>query len=404
MSDSPSARKGSPPNISELRERALEHEELVRALQGGEVDAVVILDKDNASISRFQTDEPLYRTLIEALPQSVATVLPDGTIVYANRHLCTMTGTPSETLLGRNLLDVVGENDKRRFSDMLLQALEAPQETGISFRWSTGEAPALVSAIRLPIPGSDAVGLIIVDVRDQVARRAAEEASRAKDELLASVSHELRTPLTSIMGWIQLLELERGGGDAKTQPALQNLKNAVGAETKIVDELLDFAHAEKGSLQLVWQDLDLRQTLLVAASFVEVQGEKKGVTLNIDLPDESLDLRGDPDRLRQVFVNLLTNAVKFTAEGGVSIRCRIDGRWASVAVSDCGIGISPEFIPLVFEPFRRSEGAQGYPGLGIGMAISRRIVEAHGGTIEAASAGPGQGATFTVRIPLGVAL
>ncbi|HXH91465.1 MAG TPA: PAS domain-containing sensor histidine kinase [Thermoanaerobaculia bacterium] len=404
MSDHSSTKTVLPSDVLELRQRALEHEELVRALQGGEIDAVVILDKDNTSISRFQTDEPLYRTMVEALPQSVATVLPDGTIVYANRHLCTMTGTPSETLLGRNLLEVVGEKDKPRFTDMLLRALEAPQEAGISFRWSTGEAPALVSAIRLPIPGSDAVGLIIVDVRDQVARRAAEEASRAKDELLASVSHELRTPLTSIMGWIQLLEIELGGGDANTQPALQNLKNAVAAETKIVDELLDFAHAEKGSLQLVWQDFDLRQTLRVAASFVEVQAEQKGVTLNIDLPDEALDLRGDPDRLRQVFLNLLTNAVKFTAEGGVSIRCRSDDRSAIVAVSDSGIGIIPEFIPLVFEPFRRSERAQGFPGLGIGMAISRRIVEAHGGTIEVASAGTGQGATFTVRIPLVAAL
>lgn len=390
---------GDSADVSELLERVREHEDLVRALQGGEVDAVVVIEKNDTSIARLQTDEPLYRTLVEALPQGVATVLSDGTIVYANRHLTAMIDPASETLLGRNLLDSVAESDRPRLAAVLAQALTTPQELGASFRWASGQAPALVSAIRLPISGSDTVGLVIVDVRDQVALRAAEEASRAKDELLASVSHELRTPLTSIMGWIQLLELELGD-DERTRPALQNLRNAVMAETKIVDELLDFAHLERGSLPLVQTEFDLRQTLRTAASFVEVQAQKKSVSLVVDLPDETLLVCADPDRMRQVFINLLSNAVKFTASGEVSIRGRGEDQSAIVAVTDSGIGIMAEFLPLVFEPFRRSERAEGYPGLGIGMAISRRIVEAHAGTIEAASDGPGHGATFTVRLPL----
>ncbi|HEV7571689.1 MAG TPA: ATP-binding protein [Thermoanaerobaculia bacterium] len=386
-------------NKSELQQRLREHEDLVRALHGGEVDAVVVHDADGARLSRLQTDEPLYRTLVDALPQGVSTVLADGTIVYVNRHLAAMIGIPTETLLGQNLLNVIGDMERPRFATMLQRALTAPQESGFSFRWSTGDGPALVSAIRLPIAGAETVGLVIVDVRDQVARRAAEESSRAKDELLASVSHELRTPLTSIMGWIQLLEIELAS-QPSVRPALHNLKNAVMAETKIVDDLLDLAHSEKGTLHVEPEDFDLRNALRMAASFVEVQAQRKSLALKIDLPDEPIIVHGDPDRLRQVFLNLLTNAVKFTPQGEVKLAGRCDNGTAVVTVIDSGIGILSEFLPLVFDPFRRSERAQGYPGLGIGMAISRRIVEAHSGSIEVASDGAGCGCTFTVRLPL----
>ncbi len=391
--------KGNRSTGSELQNRVREHEDLVRALQGGEIDAVVVLEEEGARISRLNSDEPLYRTLIEALPQGVATVLADGTIVYVNPHLAAMIGIPAETLLGQNLQNVITELERPRFATMLQRALAAPQESGFSFRWSTGEAPALVSAIRLPIAGADAVGLVIVDVRDQVARRAAEESSRAKDELLASVSHELRTPLTSIMGWIQLLEMELEA-QPSVKPAIQNLKNAVMAETKIVDDLLDLAHSEKGTLPVVREEFDLCHTLRVAVSFVEVQAHEKSLALNVDLPDGPILVRADPNRMRQVFLNLLTNAVKFTAQGEVNLRGRCEDGMAVISVTDTGIGIISDFVPLVFDPFRRSDGAKSYAGLGIGMAISRRIVEAHSGSIAVASDGPGCGSTFTVRLPL----
>jgi len=391
--------KGNRLADSDLEHRVREHEDLVRALQGGEIDAVVVLEEEGARISRLNSDEPLYRTLVEALPQGVATVLADGTIVYVNPHLAATIGIPAETLLGQNLLNVIAELERPRFATMLERALTAPQESGFSFRWSAGEAPALVSAIRLPIEDANAVGLVIVDVRDQVARRAAEESSRAKDELLASVSHELRTPLTSIMGWIQLLEIEL---EALTsvKPAIQNLKNAVMAETKIVDDLLDLAHSEKGTLPVVREEFDLCHTLRVAASFIAVQAKEKSLALNIDLPNGPILVRADPDRLRQVFVNLLTNAIKFTPQGEVNLRGRCEDGMAVISVTDTGIGILSEFVPLVFDPFRRSERAKNYPGLGIGMAISRRIVEAHAGSIAVTSDGAGCGSTFTVRLPL----
>jgi PAS domain S-box-containing protein len=395
----PSTEKRLRSRVSELRERVREHEGLVRALQAGEVDAVVVLQEDDTTISRLQTDEPLYRTMVDVLPQGVATVLSDGTIVYLNHHLAALLGAAASAMLGRNLLTSLADFDRTRFAAMLQRALVSPQESGFAFTWATEQAPALVSAIRLPASGSDAIGLVIVDVRDQVARRAAEESSRAKDELLASVSHELRTPLTSIMGWIQYLEVELKN-ETTVQPALRNLKAAVMAETKIVDDLLDLARSEKGSLPLAMEEFDLCDTIRMAASFVEVQATSKRLALNAELPDCPLQVRGDPNRLRQVFLNLLSNAVKFTPSGEVCITARQEDRTIVVDVADSGIGILSDFLPLVFEPFRRSDRAQGYPGLGIGMAISRRIIEAHSGTISVISEGIGKGATFTVRIPM----
>jgi len=384
---------------TDLAERVREHESLVRALQGGEVDAVVVLEPDGAKLQHLTTDEPLYRTIVDTLPQGVATVLADGTITYINQHLADSIGMPPATLLGANLAGYVATGDVATFVDTLHAALDAPQEVGMTFLWAHGEGPVLVSASRLPVDGVDALGLVIVDLRDRLARTAAEEESRSKDELLASVSHEMRTPLTSIMGWVQLIEFELGS-DHHLGDAIRNLKNAVLAEAKIVDDLLDLARAEKGSLSIVTREFDLCESLRNAASYVNQQAQAKSLALHCELPGEPVIVRGDPDRLRQVFVNLLSNALKFTDAGSIHVRCGIDDAYATIEVTDSGIGIKADYLPMVFEPFWRSERAKPYPGLGIGLAITRRLVEAHGGTIAVSSDGPGRGATFTVKVPL----
>ncbi len=385
--------------INELQEKIREQEGLARALQAGEVDAVVVLQGDEAKLSVLKSDEPLYRTIIDKLPQGVATVLSDGTIVYLNDQLANSIGEPADTLRGKNLLTSFVGADRPLVGTMLQRAITEPQELEATFQRVGGEAPVLVSAIRLPISGVDTLGVVIVDLTDQLARREAEESSRAKDELIASVSHELRTPLTSIMGWVQLLEMELEH-DEHFKQSLKHMKNAVLAEMKIVDDLLDLSRSEKGSLAIAQRQFDLRDPIRMATSFVELQAQTKSVALQIDIPQREIEVRGDPDRLRQVFVNLLSNAVKFTAEGQVRVSAMLDGDAVTVEVADSGMGISPEFIPMVFEPFRRSPRAERYPGLGIGLAISRRIVEAHGGTITAHSEGPGMGATFTVTLPV----
>lgn len=386
--------------VEKLRDQIREEASLARAIQGGEIDAVVVLHKEGPQLYRLQTDEPLYRTMVEEMSHGVATVLVDGTVVYANRHLLTMVGESTGTFLGSNLLRCVAESDQPLFTAMLRQALESPQEIEVSFRWKSSEGPALVSARRLPISGSDIIGLALVDLRDQMARRAAEESSKAKDELLAAVSHELRTPLTSMMGWVQLMEMEFGD-DPRASTALHNLKKAVAAEARIVDDLLDLSRSERGALPIAFEQIDVREAVETAASYVTLQAESKAVSLHMQMPDEPLPVRGDASRLRQVFLNLLTNALKFTdSRGAVNIRVSRCDTNVEVSVSDSGIGISQDFLPFVFEPFRRGDAAQRYQGLGIGLAIAKRLAEAHGGSIRAGSDGVGRGATFTVRLPL----
>jgi PAS domain S-box-containing protein len=386
--------------IAALDERIRENEHISRALHAGEVDAVVVLQKDGASVYPIRSDEPLYRTIIEELPHGVATVLPDGTIVYANQHLIDRMQEEGGELLGENLADRVAADDRERFRTMLHDALTSRQELETTFRFAHGEGPVLVSATHLPVDGVDALGLAIVDLRDQHARKAAEESSRVKDELLAAVSHELRTPLTSMMGWVQLMEMEFEDDPRITTP-LQHLKNAVLAETAIVDDLLDVSRTTRGALTIASKEFDVTESLRTAASFIDLQAGNKGVALLVDLPPEPLPIVGDPDRLRQVFVNLLSNAVKFTSTPGrVDVTVARNDGTAQIAVTDSGIGITPDFLPHVFAPFRRGDGTQGYPGLGIGLSIARALVEAHGGTITAASEGAGRGATFTVRLPL----
>jgi signal transduction histidine kinase len=386
--------------LATLDERIRESEHVTRALQAGEVDAVVVLQKDGASVYPIRSDEPLYRTIVEQLPLGVATLLPDGTIVYANEHLVSRMENDGGDLLGENLADRVVPADRALFRAMLHRALSSRQELETTLRGAHGEGPVLMSAMRLPVDGVEAIGLAIVDLRDQHARTAAEESSRAKDELLAAVSHELRTPLTSMLGWVQFLEMEFPNDPRITGP-LQHLKNAVLAEAAIVDDLLDVSRTARGALTIAVKEFDVVESLRTAASFVELQAGNKGVALQVDVPAEPLPMRGDPDRLRQVFVNLLSNAVKFThAPGTVDVKVHRHDRAATIAVSDSGMGIDPDFLPYVFEPFRRGDGTEGYPGLGIGLSIARSLVEAHGGAIDAASEGVGRGATFTVRLPL----
>jgi PAS domain S-box-containing protein len=386
--------------IETLTEKVREEESLSRALQGGEVDAVVVLEQGEPKLFRIHSDEPLYRSMVEEMSHGMATVLVDGTVVYANRHLLMMAGHSAAAFLGENLVAFIDEEDRPLFAAMLRRAVETPQELEVTFRSPSGDGPVLISARRLAIDGSEAIGLAIVDLREQRARRAAEEASKAKDDLLAAVSHELRTPLTTMMGWAQMLELELGDGSRSTA-AVRQLKAAILAQARIVDDLLDLSRSERGALPIFFAEVDLRECVQTAASYVALQAESKSVALELEVPDEPLPVRGDGDRLRQVFVNLLTNALKFTAANG-SVRMQVDRRdgQVQVSVADTGIGISRDFLPFVFEPFRRADSAQRYQGLGVGLAIAKRLTEAHGGSISADSEGVGCGATFVVRLPV----
>jgi signal transduction histidine kinase/CheY-like chemotaxis protein len=230
----------------------------------------------------------------------------------------------------------------------------------------------------------------------------AQAANRMKDEFLAVLSHELRTPLNAIVGYSRLL---RGGilsGDKATR-GLETLERNAAWLTQIVEDVLDVSRIVSGKIRLDVQPVDLALIVDNAVATIQPAADAKGVRVQTLIDPRVGPVSGDPGRLQQVVWNLVSNAVKFTPrDGRVQVRLQRVNSHVEIAVSDTGIGIPANFIPYVFERFRQAEAGttRKTGGLGLGLAIVRHIVEMHGGTVEAASPGEGQGATFRVRLPL----
>jgi signal transduction histidine kinase len=233
--------------------------------------------------------------------------------------------------------------------------------------------------------------------REQEARRQAERANRIKDNFLATLSHELRTPLNAAIGWIALLK--NGTLDSERQlRAIEALERSARQQWTLVNALLDAASIQQGKMRLDMSVVDLATVAAAVVELVRPEAARKGVDLTASI--EPARAAGDPARLQQVITNLVNNAVQFTAAGGrVALTVVRDGGDAVIQVEDSGVGIDRRFLPHVFEEFQQADGPGTGKGLGLGLAISRQIVELHGGRIEAASPGLGRGATFTVRLP-----
>jgi PAS domain S-box-containing protein len=236
--------------------------------------------------------------------------------------------------------------------------------------------------------------------REQALRSEAELANRAKDEFLATVSHELRTPLTSVLGWVTVLRRRNPPPDMER--GLITIERNARLQAKLIDDVLDISRIISGKLVLNIERIDLNEIVRASIETVMPTADLKGVGVTVELPAEPLRLFGDAARLQQVLWNLLANAVKFTSKGGkVTVEAgQVDSEvW--VSVRDTGEGIRRSHLPALFERFRQADSSttRRHGGLGLGLAIVRQLVVAHGGTVHADSAGEGKGATFTIRLP-----
>ena len=238
--------------------------------------------------------------------------------------------------------------------------------------------------------------------REQIAREAAEHANQIKDEFLAVLSHELRSPLTPILGWARLLRLNKVN-DAKKDCALETIERNAQLQAQLIDDLLDVSRILRGKLILKTTPTYLPAVIEGALETVRSVAAGKGIQITTQIDKTPYQLSGDSNRLKQVAWNLLSNAVKFTPQGGrVILRLAYADAFATMQVIDTGNGISADFLPHVFDRFRQADSTttRMFGGLGLGLAIAHQIVEMHGGTIQATSPGEGQGATFTVHLPL----
>jgi PAS domain S-box-containing protein len=230
----------------------------------------------------------------------------------------------------------------------------------------------------------------------------AQESSRLKDEFLATVSHELRTPLTAILGWAHLLRTGQPVGGTMAKP-LETIERNARAQAQLIDDLLDVSRIITGKLRIDVRPVDPNSFIEAAVEAVRPAAEAKGVRVQRIMDTGVVTVSGDPVRLQQVVWNLLSNAIKFTPKGGrVQVRLERVNSHIEIAVSDTGPGIDPNFLPYVFDRFRQADGrtTRQHGGLGLGLSIVRHLVELHGGTVRAESLVEGQGATFTVLLPV----
>jgi hypothetical protein len=236
----------------------------------------------------------------------------------------------------------------------------------------------------------------------EAAQRAAESANRIKDEFLAVLSHELRSPLNPILGWAQMLRTRKYDEKA-TNRALETIERNAKLQAQLIEDLLDVSRILRGKLVLNDSPVNLVTTIEAAIETVRLAAEAKAIQIHTLLNSDIGLVLGDTNRLQQVFWNLLSNAVKFTPNGGrVEIRLERVESYAQIQVTDTGKGINREFLPYVFEYFRQenSSTTRKFGGLGLGLAIVRYLTEMHGGSVAVESAGEGQGAIFTVRLPI----
>jgi signal transduction histidine kinase len=235
-------------------------------------------------------------------------------------------------------------------------------------------------------------------------REQAEAESRTKDRYIATLSHELRNPLAALGNAVHLLGMEeRREGRENIRPTLEMMQRQIAQLTRMVNDLLDVSRVSHGKITLQLEPTDLSRVVARAIETATPALEAKRLRLTHELAPGPLTVRGDAARLLQVFSNLLDNAVKFTPSGGeLGVSLAREGAEALAVVSDNGVGIDPAFLPMMFEAFTQADTSleRTTSGLGLGLALARQIVEAHGGTISAASEGPGRGSRFTVRIPL----
>jgi signal transduction histidine kinase/DNA-binding response OmpR family regulator len=242
-------------------------------------------------------------------------------------------------------------------------------------------------------------------IREQAARAEAERANRAKDQFLATLSHELRTPLSAILGWSQLVRTGKLE-EQQMARAFETIERNARSQSQLIDDLLDVSRIITGKLQIELRLVDLSRILEAAIDSVRPAYETKGIKFEVSGVPNSCFVRGDANRLQQVFWNLFNNAVKFTpAEGKISVTVEKNKPNVNICIRDSGIGIDARFLPFIFERFQQADGSttRAHGGLGLGLAIVRHLVDLHSGEIQVESAGVGKGSTFSVTLPLAAA-
>jgi PAS domain S-box-containing protein len=369
--------------------------------------AALLRQRDREAFER--RSELRFRSLMDALPQCVWVARADLTFYYWNKRAADYIGLPVSPVGADRLFEFVHPDDVEMIKSewQMATGLQRPSEVQVRLRRHSDGAYRwfLLRGVPQNDESGKATGWIVaatdIDSEHQ-ALQEAEAASRMKEEFLATVSHELRNPLNAIVGWIHMLRA--GSLDAaKSSKALETIERNVNLQASLIDDILDVSRVIRGKISVTFQTVRLGAVIDAALAAVRPTADAKGISLEYEAAAESDEVSGDADRLQQIVWNLLSNAIKFTPRNGLVVVRTESGKDELVlTVRDSGQGISVGFLPHVFDKFSQAEGGstRSHGGLGLGLAIVRHLVELHAGTVSASSPGLGQGATFTVRLPI----
>jgi PAS domain S-box-containing protein len=376
-----------------------EAEDVLRAIHHGEIDAFVVEGPAGNQVYTLHSAEEPYRTLVEEMHEGAVVLTSRGDVAYANAAFAALIGQPLESVVGCRFDQFVSPSD-RLDVDALIALGGGRCRSRLIGSGSQGVEVSL-SLSTTKSPSGDRLNLIVTDLGELLEahhrRDRAERVSRSKDEFLATFAHELRNPLAAIAGAARLLDVTRNAGPPPTR-AHEVIARQIDHISYLINDLLDVERIESGKLRLNRQPVDIEEVIRrVVGAFTDDPALDRRITTST----EPVWVVGDAVRFQQVLTNIMTNAVKYTPSGGqIRVAVRAEHGDAVVSVEDTGFGISPALLPFVFDMYMQVDRTVDHArsGLGIGLALVRRLVELHGGTVAASSDGEGRGSRFTIRL------
>ncbi|HEY1662682.1 MAG TPA: ATP-binding protein [Verrucomicrobiae bacterium] len=396
--------------LARLRDNLREAQETLDAIRSGEVDAVVVSGARGNQIYSLTSAEEPYRVYVEQMQEGAVTVSAEAMILYCNQRFADMMQIPLERMISSQILDHLSPEAWEKISRVFNANDEVVKDESVLQRADGSALPVNLTASRLPMENQNVMCLVVTDMTEQkkhakllLAKELAEKASLAKDDFLAALSHELRTPLTPVLMTAMALE-QNEALPKEARESLAMIRQNVELEARLIDDLLDLTRIVRGKLELQLKPTDFHAVVHRAMEICRSEFIAKSQKITLNLNAQHFRSNADQTRIQQAIWNLIRNAAKFSPPGGsIIIRTTNPSRKKiSIEVQDTGIGFEPGSEEKMFQAFEQGGRhiTRQFGGLGLGLAITRSIIEAHGGAIQAHSQGLGKGATFSFEIPI----